>query len=177
MRTNTESAVHARAIPAQRGKAKTQHQRLIDEILRDFPEAQTRGFMRTLSKLPDADYIQDMCENDRDWYRYVSFVPDAFLIDPELRHVVVFEAVVTHDISDEKFALMADMSWALDEDYYRLILVRCDRYGRVAYDVQTTSLTEMLDNLRKPESEVSWKVEDWPKYTLQYCAQRLELAA
>jgi len=168
-------ADHSLSTTAKRKK--TLHQRLVDEILRDFPEAQTRGFMRTLSKLPDADYIQDMCENDRGWYRYVSFVPDAFLIDPELRHVVVFEAVATHDISDEKFALMADMSWALDEDYYRLILVRCDRYGRVAYDVQSVSLVDVLDHLHDKDRPDRWLVEDWPKYTLQYCAQRLELAA
>lgn len=174
MANKTAVAGHMLTTPQTRGQL---HQSLIDEVLRDWPEAETRRFMRSLRTLPDADYTPWICEAMPNWYKYVSFIPDAYLIDQDERHVVVFEAVVNNDVSDDKFAKMVDLSWALDEDRYTLILVRCDRYGRTAYDVQRASLAEMIDNLHVPGHVDSWHVADWPKYTLEYCSARLGEAA
>lgn len=153
------------------------HRQIIQDILDQWPTAKTSGFIKTLGALPDASYIQEMFRHDPDWVAWIRFIPDAYLIDPELRHVVVFEAVNTNDVSDRKFAQMADLSWALDEDYYRLILVRCDRFGRRAYDVQTASLVSQLEHVHAGEKSPGYHVPDWPKYDVLYCEAFFEAAA
>lgn len=147
------------------------HQHIINGILADFPEAKTRGFFAALRKLPDAEYMGWMFGGDNpEWTAWVKFVPDVWFIDPEKRHVVMWEAVHHHDVSDDKFAKMCDLSWALDEDYYKLILVRCDRFSRVAYDVQGASLCSELELLHAGEPSQGWHVPNWPKYTYEYVA-------
>jgi hypothetical protein len=149
--------------------SKRVHQDIIAEILKAWPKAKTSGFMRALKTLPDAEYIQDMFENDPDWVEWIKFTPDAWLIDPEKRHVVVFEAVHSHDVPERKFAKMADLSWALDEDYYVLVLVRWERFNRRAYDVQAASLCSEIEMARAGEPSQGWAVPDWQKYDAKYC--------
>jgi hypothetical protein len=134
------------------------HDQIIDAILEDWPEARTKGFFRALRSLPDASYVPEMLRNDPEWARWVSFIPDVWLIDAEKRHVVIFEAVHKHDISETKFARFSDLSWALDEDYYRLVMVRCDRFYRRAYDVQGASLCSELERIRAKLPSVGWNV-------------------
>lgn len=154
--------------------AKRIHQDIIDGILRDWPEAKTGGFMRALKALPDAEYMAGMVEYDPEWVRWINFVPDAWLIDSKLRHVVVFEAVHGHDVPARKFAQMADLSWALDEDYYKLVLVRCDRFNRRAYDVQGASLCSDLELIAAGEPSQGWRVPDWQKYDYEYVSAFFE---
>lgn len=156
---------------------KRTHQTIIDGILADWPDARTRGFMAALKTLPDAEYITDMAVNDKRWWAVVSFVPDAYLIVPEKRHVVMFEAVYFNDVSDDKFAKMADLSWALDEDYYKLILVRCDRFHRRAYDVRGASLCSELEMIAANEPSQGWHVPDWQKYDYEYVAEYFKESA
>ncbi len=146
------------------------HSELIDHILADWPSARTKGFMAALKKLPDAQYMEGMVEYSPEWIAAINFVPDAWLIDPEKRHVVVFEAVHAHDVPARKFAKMADLSWALDEDYYKLVLVRCDRFGRRAYDVQGASLCSELEMMAADLPSQGWEVPDWQKYDYEYVA-------
>lgn len=148
--------------------ARSVHQQIVDAVLSDWPNAQERGFFRALRNLPDADYVPDMLTNNPVWARWVNFVPDAWLIDPEKRHVVMFEAVHKHDVSQRKFAKMADLSWALDEDYYKLVLVRCDRFHRRAYDVQGASLCSELERIAEKLPSLGWEVPDWQRYDYQY---------
>lgn len=153
------------------------HQQIIDSILADWPEAKTHGFFRALRDLPDAEYVPTMLRDDKDWYSFVRFVPDVWLINPEDRHVVAFEAVHAHDVSARKFAKLCDLSWALDEDYYRLILVRCDRFSRRAYDVQAASFWAMMEDIEAGRQDTGWYVDDWPKYDVEYCQELSDAAA
>jgi hypothetical protein len=150
------------------------HDQIIAAVLGDWPEAKTKGFMRALKKLPDADYIRWMFKEDDEWVRWIRFVPDAWMIVPEDRHVVIFEAVHKHDVSETKFAQMADLSWALDEDYYSLILVRCERFHRRAYDVQSASLCSELERRRAGLPSIGWHVPDWQRYDHAYCREFFE---
>lgn len=149
--------------------AKQIHNQIIAGILEDQPQAKTGGFMAALKQLPDADYIGWMAREDPEWFRQVNFVPDAWLINPDDRHVVIYEAVHKHDVPAAKFAKMADLSWALDEDYYRLFLIRCDRFCRTGYDVQSASLCSDLELRWAGEESRGWEVPDWQKYTAKYC--------
>jgi hypothetical protein len=153
------------------------HDEIIARILADWPQAKASGFMKALRQLPDSTYMVEMMKHDPEWVRSVNFIPDAWLIEPELRHVVVFEAVNRHDVPADKFAKMADMSWALDEDYYRLVLVRCDRFHRRAYDVQSSSLCSELERCIAEEPSLGWHVPDWQKYDARYCFQFFEESA
>lgn len=144
------------------------HQQIIEEILEDWPNAKTGGFMAAIKKLPDADYIEWMFANEPEWVAWVRFVPDAWLIDAERRHVVIFEAVHKHDVPDKKFAKMADLSWALDENHYRLVLVRCERFHRRAYDVRGASLCSDLELHALGVPSQGWRVPDWQKYDHAY---------
>jgi hypothetical protein len=153
------------------------HRQIIDEILVDWPLAKEGGFLKALRTLPDAHYVPEMLREDAVWTSWVRFTPDLWMIVPEDRHVVIFEAVHSHDVTDRKFAKMADLSWALDEDYYRLILVRCDRFGRQAYDVQSASLVSTLEAAEHKLPDTGWLVSDWPKYDVKYCQRYLDEAA
>lgn len=157
--------------------ARRVHDGIISDVLGDWPAAKTTGFIKALKALPDAEYIQWMAKDSPDWFDCVRFVPDAWMIVPEERHVVVFEAVVSNEVSANKFAKMADMSWALDEDYYRLILVRCDRFGRQAYDVQSASLVSQIQRARAGIKEATYHVPDWQRYDVEYCERFFKQAA
>jgi hypothetical protein len=51
-----------------------------------------------------------------------------------------------------------------------LILVRCDRFSRRAYDVQASSLCSELEMAQAGEPSAGWHVPDWQKYDVTYCA-------
>lgn len=154
--------------------AKRIHQQIIDRFLGDWPGAKERLFFNALKTLPDADYVPGLLATDEEWARSVNFVPDAWLIVPEKRHVVIAEAVHRHDVSESKFAKMADLSWALDEDYYKLILVRCDRFNRRAYDVQGASLCCDLERIRDGLPDLGWHVPDWQRFDYDYVVEFFE---
>jgi hypothetical protein len=147
------------------------HADIITAVLEDWPQARVSGFMRALRQLPDAEYMADIMKHDPEWVKGINFIPDAWLIDTEKRHVVIFEAINKHDVPGDKFAKMADLSWALDEDYYSLILVRCERFHRRAYDVQSSSLCSELERSWANEPSLGWHVPDWQKYDHAYCAE------
>lgn len=148
--------------------AKQVHQQIINEILADWPDAQTQGFARALKALPDAEYMAWMLEKEPDWYRVVNFVPDAWMVVPEKRHLVIFEAVHQHDVPASKFGKMVDLAWGLDEDHWRLILVRCDRFSRRAYDVRGASVCSDMELAAAGEKSRGWQVPDWQKYDYTY---------
>jgi hypothetical protein len=144
------------------------HQMLIDGVLRQFPEAKTAGLWKALRAHPELDYAADLLANDKEWAQAVRFVPDAWLIDSENGLVVVFEAVHSHEVSEDKFARMVELSWALDEDYFRVLLVRCDVTGRRAYDVQWTELA-MIHAGREIGDHTLWQ-----RYTAEHCSSLLQ---
>lgn len=165
------------ADPRNSGRLRQIHAQIIADLLTEWPGSQAKGFMKALSKLPDADYMPDMHKNDRRWWQSVSFVPDVFLIVPERRHVVIFEVVVTNDVSDDKFAKIADLAWALDEDYYTLILIRCDRFSRTGYHPQMASIANAMDTMAETGTAEINHIEDWQRYTVKALAARFPEAA
>lgn len=150
----------------------TFHQALIDCLCETFPEARTRGFFAALKKLPDADYVPDMLsEKGPDaWISRVRFVPDAYAINEQDRTVTMFEVVDKHDIPTHKIHRMIDLAWALDEDYYRLGLVRLTLAGATAYDVMGMSMCFMFDKARGIHSEPEKR---WQLYTNEATDRRL----
>jgi hypothetical protein len=150
------------------------HDEILDRVLAAWPEAKTGGFMRGLRALPDAHYVPSLLRTDREWAQAINFVPDAWLIEPERRDVVIFEAVHRHDVPEAKFAKMADLSWALDEDYYTLVLVRCDRFCRRAYHVQAASLCSELERATANLPSLGWVVPDWQRYDSRYTLREFE---
>lgn len=104
------------------------HAEMIATLLAAHPEIQTKGFFRELAKV--GDYMKDLLRNDPEWRARVNMVPDAFMIDYEEGHVVVFEVVDTSDVTPLKLAKIEEIGWALDQDYFDIGLIRIDRYGR-----------------------------------------------
>jgi hypothetical protein len=149
------------------------HARILDELEADHPYVSRGGFWRAMRKLPDAEYFHWLLA-DGYWLGGGRFVPDAHYIDVPKRNVVIYEAVATHDISEIKFGRMVDMAWALDEDYWNLILVRCDRFGRTVYSPQEASLVAALEHRDVPGS---YRVPDWPRYSVEYTAAVFERQA
>lgn len=150
-------------------KPPTVHRALIQELCNQYPEVRTHGFFRALRNLPDADYTTDLLTNDDHWARRVRFVPDAWAIDYEAQEITIFEVVVKHDITVDKFGRIVDLAWALDEDYWALGLVRCDEAGRYIYDPQAASLCSLADNPGKRFGEVP----NWMRYTYEQTEARL----
>lgn len=148
------------------------HQQLVDDILSDHPSAKPKGFMQALRAISDAPYMLEMYQHDRGWWQYVTFIPDAFLVDEKRREVVVFEAVHQHDVDQHKFAKMAEIGWALDEDEYDLVLMRCDRFSRTRYLPRLASIAHLLNGGGNDDGDII-HVDDWQAYTAEFCASAL----
>ena len=149
------------------------HAEIIAGIMRDFPEAKTKSFMKALRGIPDGEYIASMYRDHRDWWRLCNCVPDAYLIDTTAREVVVFEAVHRHDVDQHKFGKFAELAWALDEDCYDLVLMRCDRFSRTRYLPRLASVVHAIENhQRDPKRDIVY-VEDWHRYTAEYCEPKM----
>ena len=148
------------------------HDQLISDILADWPTARTSGFIQALKTLHDAEYMQWMAEHEPKWFLGVSIIPDAYLIDVEERHVIIFEAVHSHDVDARKFGRINDIAWALDEDYYTLGLIRCTRLVRTAYCPTSMSIVNDREEIaaRIPANS-SWRIPDWQKFTTEYCIE------
>lgn len=141
------------------------HARILDELEDDHPYISRGGFWREMRSLPQASYFRALLETDDDWFSRVRFIPDAHFIDVDPRNVVIYEAVASHDISEAKFGKMVDLAWALDEDYWNLILVRCDQFGRTIFAPRDASLVAAIEQRDNPNS---YRVPDWPRYPVQY---------
>lgn len=61
------------------------HAEIIAGILASYHEAFTSGFMRALRDIPDGDYMGEMYDHHRDWWKSVPFIPDAYLINHDAR--------------------------------------------------------------------------------------------
>lgn len=150
------------------------HARILDELQADHPYVSRGGFWRDMRTLPDADYFQWLISSEADWLPRGRFVPDAHFIDIENRNVVIYEAVAFHDISERKFGKMVDLAWALDEDYWDLVLVRCDQFGRSIFAPRDASIIATLEGRA---SIKSYQVPDWPRYSVAYTERALEALA
>ena len=160
----------ANAVPSRRPI----HDQLIADILADWPNAKVSGFMRELKKLPDAEYMAWLLAEEPKWFDGVFIIPDAFLIDPEKRHVIIFEAVHSHDVDARKFARINDIAWALDEDYYTLGLIRWSRHGRNAYCPVNMSVVNDIEEVANGiPYTATYRIPDWQKFTTEYCAKVL----
>lgn len=124
------------------------HADLIAGILAANPTAKTRGFMAALRALPDAEYMTGMADHSRWWFTAIAVVPDAYMVDTGSKTVTVFEAVNAHDISNTKFDRISDIAWALDEDRWKLKLVRVDRFGSTVYDPREVFLAQQLSGVK-----------------------------
>jgi len=144
------------------------HARIIQDVLDDIPGTKAGGFWKAIKSLTSLDYVNGLLVSSPDWARCVHFVPDAHLVDEEARTLVVYEAVHSHDISARKFAQMVDFAWALDEDYWSLILVRCDAFSRSMFAPRDVSIVAQLE---KTADARSYRVPQWQKYTMEYVDQ------
>lgn len=116
----------------------TLHASLIADLISEFPEVQAKGFWKALRGLRNAQYMQWLFTDNAWWSRAAKFTPDAFVIHEEKREIIIFEVVVSHDISTEKFQRIVDLAYALDEDDFTLSLIRTDIWGSQAYPVIST---------------------------------------
>lgn len=114
------------------------HKAPIADLCESHPEIETKGFWAAIKALPDAEYIQELMDDDPRWVADNRFVPDAWVIDTEARAVILFEVVSTHDVPRDKILKMIHLMWALDQDEYDLFLIRHDMTGSRAYDLQGT---------------------------------------
>lgn len=143
------------------------HSALIAELL-EFPEVKATGFWSALRSLHDAPYFTDLLRTERGWANSIKFVPDAFAIDNSRRTVTVFEAVVTHDVSPNKMGRITELAWALDEDYWDVVLIRCDLSGRAGYAPLASWICEAKDRIEADEAK--WpQYHFWQRYTLHHC--------
>lgn len=152
------------------------HTRLIRDLQDQHPEVKTSGFWDALRKLPEATYMSEMFEFEKDWVASVRFVPDAWTIDYETKHVFIFEVVSTNDITDSKFAKMVELSWALDEDYYTLALTRVDRFGRAAFSPHTISLINEIVNGPTNRKLDKGIIPNWQDLDVALCQEFLDQA-
>lgn len=103
------------------------HKSMIAALVEAHPNVRTSGFRRALAGC--GEYMAALLKHDPEWWDQVSIVPDGYAIDEVNCVVTVFEIVHTHDISAAKLAQIAEIGWALDQDSYRIDVVRIDRYG------------------------------------------------
>ncbi len=134
-----------RTINPGTGLAVTSHTAMINALKAKYPDVQTHRFMKSLSSV--GDYMGTLLKEDREWRRMVAMVPDAYVIDREGFHVVVFEVVDTHDISAEKLAKIEEIGWALDQDGYDIGVIRIDRHGSTLIDPVEDGLTAYLNQV------------------------------
>lgn len=114
---------------------KTYHANYIDEICSRIPGARKGRFFKALLEVEELEYLPFLKREDRTWFSSLYFTPDAFIIDRENSTAICIEVVDTSDINPAKFAKMAELAFVLDEDYWRLDLVRFDRSGYVEFDI------------------------------------------
>jgi hypothetical protein len=119
----------------------TAHETMIANLRAKHAEVHVSGFFRALATV--GEYMADLIGNDPEWRRGVSIVPDAFAIDRVGKHVIVFEIVDTHDVSDEKLAKIEEIGWALDQDGYDIGVIRIDRHGSTLIDPVGDALTRL----------------------------------
>jgi hypothetical protein len=104
------------------------HRSLIASVLNYHPEAKTHGFRKALEGC--GSYMRELFRYEPEWWSGIALVPDAYMIDHERGAVIVFEAVHTHDITENKLNCYEEIGWALDQDCFEIVIVRVDRYGR-----------------------------------------------
>lgn len=166
MRTDAEDADQSRTIG--------QHDRLIADILSDYPEARTKGFMQTVRALPGADYMRWMASNEPDYFINTAMVPDAFMVDGKT--ILVFEAVHRHEITPHKFARICDLAFALDEDEYQLLLIRVDAYDRVVFEPRAAYMAHVADSVRRGSDVDEQEIAGWLFYSAERCFERRDIA-
>lgn len=148
------------------------HKSLIGDLAK-FPEVETIGFFRALSKLPDAPYFTSLLAEDREWARMVKFTPDAYAINNDNWTVTIFEAVASNDITPSKMNKIVELGWALDGDGWALALIRCDLSGRRLYDPIGLYVVEMHDRINSADPVNVQVHKHWQRYTVEYCSARL----
>lgn len=111
------------------------HQQMIDKFCEVVPGAQRAKFMHALLQIDDLEYLHWLKKNDAEYLKKCAIVPDAFMIDSEDYTITCVEVVDTCDISPQKFSRLVNLALILDEDEWRLDLVRFDAYGFCEYNV------------------------------------------
>ena len=110
------------------------HKALIRQILSDYPQAQTAGFMRAIMALK-LDYMEWMRAEADWWFPLARVVPDAFLIDRDRQEIIAFEAIDKNDINRSKMMRLIDLGQALAEDDWTLGLITYTTSGSLVYDL------------------------------------------
>lgn len=145
------------------------HKELIADLAANVPVC-TRGFWQALKKLPDADSFTDLINTDAMWAASVKITPDAYSIDEEEWTIYIFEAVHSNDVSPEKMARIVDLAFALDEDYWRLILIRIDAGSCRIYDPLALYVQENRERIAGEQTEPLH--QQWQRFTIEYCRER-----
>lgn len=85
------------------------------------PWAGTTGFRREVSSALGGEVKRFLSG-----WRYV---PDAYILDPEMERLVVFEVEDSHPLTYRKYSAYADLAFALDCEEWEFKLFSVDRYG------------------------------------------------
>jgi hypothetical protein len=157
------------SVPASFSGGASIHAEIIAGILADHPNAKTKNFIQAVKAIEGAEYMEGLNDYFPEWWKSVAVIPDAYLIDMEKREVVVFEAVHRHDVDRDKFAKLAELAWALDEDRIDLVLMRCDRFSRTRYLPRHVSIVHRMENVVEMRGHDITVVNDWHRYTAEYC--------
>ena len=146
------------------------HEEMIDKLCADYPEVKRNGFWAAMKDLPNGEYVPGVLGDGYSWH----FVPDAFTVDAEKRMVFIFEIVVSHDISDKKFAAFADFAYALDEDLYTLSVTRMDMAGARAYDPMLAFQVSAIERHLNGLPDAGGDIPNWKQYTYPACSKYVE---
>lgn len=83
-----------------------------------------------------------------------GFIPDAFQIDMEKRHIVIYEIEDTCTLTDSKMDILIHFAFYLDCVYWLTTLVLLDRYGNFIHKLETHELNLICQSYGIPEREI-----------------------
>lgn len=106
------------------------HQALIATLVAQEPRIQTKLFRRSVMSI--SGYCAQVDEDTgKTWYdeSIGGLIPDAFLLDHEIRRLFIFEVEVTNGLDQDKLDKYAELFWMVDDDCWEIDLVIVDKYG------------------------------------------------
>jgi hypothetical protein len=139
----------------------TRHEDLIQAIIQESEsKARKRGFRKALREALLSDEHSELIESEE---FEVLIVPDAYLIQSQIRAVAAFEVEISNVLSRSKLAKYLKLYQLLDYHNWAIKLVRVNRDGTAqAYDLfdcYAASLEREADLLDLIPLKKPWRIE------------------
>jgi hypothetical protein len=132
------------------------HDLAIIKLARDHKGFETKGFAKAMRAIPDVGDDPELSPEN-----LPRMIPDGYVIDHENRAVIVFEVEDTHPMNREKLSKYWWLWWVLDEYFWSLVVVVCDRYGRGgAIDLYELGMAHDQDKMTKRGAKPSNLISD-----------------